>query len=68
MQSFALKGIVLQFTDKEFQNICVGIIDLVFFYKNKYYILDWKTNWLGEKAEDYHSDEISYFKPSVAFN
>ena len=54
----SLKEIVLQFTDKEFQNICVGIIDLVFFYKNKYYIIDWKTNWLGEKAEDYHSENL----------
>ena len=29
-----------------------------FFYKNKYYIIDWKTNWLGEKAEDYHSENL----------
>ena len=54
----SLQEIVLQFTDKEFQNICVGIIDLIFLYQKKYYILDWKTNWLGERAEDYHSENL----------
>ena len=54
----SLQEIVLQFTDKEFQNICVGIIDLIFLYQKKYYILDWKTNWLGERVEDYHSENL----------
>ena len=54
----SLRAIVLQFTDKEFQKICIGVIDLIFFYQKKYYILDWKTNWLGERAEDYHSENL----------
>ena len=31
-----------------------GFIDLVFCYKEKFYFLDWKTNWLGENEEAYH--------------
>jgi exodeoxyribonuclease V beta subunit len=31
-----------------------GFIDLIFYFENKYYIVDWKTNWLGP-------DEASYF-------
>jgi len=30
-----------------------GYIDLVFQYKNKIYIVDWKTNWLGDEEKDY---------------
>jgi exodeoxyribonuclease V beta subunit len=45
-----------------------GIIDLIFIYQNKYYIVDWKSNWLGPDTEAYelqnlHSamEENSYF-------
>lgn len=31
-----------------------GIIDLVFCYQDKYYIVDWKSNWLGSSIEDYN--------------
>lgn len=30
-----------------------GIIDLIFSHQGKYYLLDWKSNWLGESTEDY---------------
>lgn len=30
-----------------------GFIDLVFVHKGKYYIVDWKSNWLGEVDSDY---------------
>ena len=30
-----------------------GFIDLVFEHKNRFYLLDWKSNWLGSSAEDY---------------
>ncbi|MFA6915964.1 MAG: UvrD-helicase domain-containing protein [Parachlamydiales bacterium] len=33
--------------------ILKGVIDLCFEYDNKYYLLDWKTNWLGPQAEFY---------------
>ncbi|SCA63503.1 Uncharacterized protein SCG7109_AQ_00060 [Chlamydiales bacterium SCGC AG-110-M15] len=35
-----------------------GFIDLVFMYDNLYYIVDWKTNWLGENYEDYQGDSL----------
>jgi exodeoxyribonuclease V beta subunit len=35
-----------------------GFIDLVFEHKGKYYILDWKTNYLGNSLEAYHSDGL----------
>ena len=31
-----------------------GFIDLLFKWEDKYYILDWKSNWLGNKPEDYN--------------
>ncbi|MCE5316858.1 MAG: UvrD-helicase domain-containing protein [Parachlamydia sp.] len=30
-----------------------GVIDLLFEHEGKYYLLDWKSNKLGERAEDY---------------
>ena len=30
-----------------------GFIDLVFVHEGRYYILDYKTNFLGTRAEDY---------------
>lgn len=30
-----------------------GFIDLCFEYEHKYYLLDWKTNWLGPSADFY---------------
>ena len=43
---------------QEINSICNGFIDLIFVFKNKYYILDWKTNWLGNNAQDYNSTAI----------
>ena len=30
-----------------------GIIDLVFCHNGKYYIIDWKSNWMGYSLDDY---------------
>jgi exodeoxyribonuclease V beta subunit len=30
-----------------------GFIDLVFRFDGRFYIVDWKSNWLGDRAEDY---------------
>ena len=35
-----------------------GIIDLIFEHDGKYYIVDWKTNWLGASDTDYTPDRI----------
>ena len=31
-----------------------GVIDLIFIHQGKYYIIDWKSNWLGPNSEAYH--------------
>ena len=36
----------------------VGYIDLFFRHNDKYYIVDWKTNYLGDKSEDYNQDAL----------
>ena len=35
------------------QGLMTGFIDLIFEHKGKYYILDWKSNHLGNTLEDY---------------
>ena len=35
-----------------------GFIDLTFKYKNKYYVADYKSNYLGDNTDDYHPDNI----------
>lgn len=30
-----------------------GFMDLVFRFEGRYYLLDWKSNWLGPRSEDY---------------
>lgn len=37
-----------------------GFIDLLFEWKGKYYILDWKSNWLGNQAEDYDQEAMTH--------
>lgn len=34
-----------------------GFIDLVFQFEGKYYLMDYKTNWLGDKPSDYNDLE-----------
>ncbi|MBP5231737.1 MAG: PD-(D/E)XK nuclease family protein, partial [Clostridia bacterium] len=40
------------------KGILNGIIDLVFEHDGKYYIVDWKTNWLGSSDADYTPDRV----------
>jgi len=35
-----------------------GFIDLVFQFEGRFYIIDWKSNWLGNRVEDYHHDAL----------
>ena len=35
-----------------------GFIDLIFEHKDKYYIVDWKTNFLGTSLQDYEKENI----------
>lgn len=36
-----------------------GFIDLMFFHGGKYYLLDWKSNWLGKQSEDYSEQNLN---------
>jgi exodeoxyribonuclease V beta subunit len=45
--SFEFKGHLLK-----------GFIDAIFKYQNRYYILDWKTNYLGRGQECYDEDGL----------
>ncbi len=45
-------------SDFDKNGVLNGIIDLVFEYGSKYYIVDWKTNWLGDSDADYAPDRI----------
>jgi exodeoxyribonuclease V beta subunit len=31
-----------------------GFIDLIFQFEGRFYVVDWKSNWLGDRIEDYH--------------
>ena len=35
-----------------------GFIDLVFQYDNRFYIVDWKSNFLGDRIKDYEQSKI----------
>lgn len=43
---------------KELEGIMNGKIDLFFEYGGKYFILDWKSNYLGDQPIDYSPDNI----------
>ena len=36
-----------------------GVIDLIFAHRGKYYLVDWKTNWLGSDIADYHLGNLA---------
>jgi exodeoxyribonuclease V beta subunit len=36
-----------------------GFIDLVFKFGSKYYLVDWKSNYLGAATSDYHRDRLN---------
>lgn len=40
------------------QGMLKGFIDLVFEHQGKYYVLDWKSNYLGSSVKDYHIENI----------
>ena len=43
---------------EELKGMLQGFIDLVFYWKNKYYLLDYKSNWLGDNYLDYTKKTI----------
>ena len=43
---------------KDLEGIMNGKIDLFFEHAGKYFILDWKSNYLGDSAADYSKENI----------
>lgn len=39
---------------QQVQGMLKGFIDLVFFWEEKFYLLDYKSNWLGENSNSYN--------------
>lgn len=35
-----------------------GYIDMVFLHEGRYYLIDWKSNHLGHRVEDYHAENL----------
>jgi exodeoxyribonuclease V beta subunit len=35
-----------------------GYVDLIFEHQNRYFVLDWKSNYLGHRVEDYDQENI----------
>ena len=44
---------------QEIEGMMNGKVDLFFEYNGKYYILDWKSNYLGDSLPDYAADKLA---------
>jgi exodeoxyribonuclease V beta subunit len=40
------------------QGFLKGFIDLVFRFEDRFYLVDWKSNWLGNRLDDYSPEAI----------
>jgi exodeoxyribonuclease V beta subunit len=43
----------------DLEGLMNGLIDLLFLHEGKYYILDWKSNYLGDNLEDYRAEKLA---------
>ncbi|WP_076791060.1 exodeoxyribonuclease V subunit beta [Chlorobium sp. KB01] len=43
---------------REVKGMLMGFIDMVFEHEGRYYLLDWKSNHLGNSVEEYRSDSL----------
>ncbi|PSL49486.1 DNA helicase/exodeoxyribonuclease V beta subunit [Chitinophaga niastensis] len=48
-----------EYSNQELEGIMNGKIDLFFEHADKYYILDWKSNYLGNSVTDYDTDALA---------
>ncbi len=47
-----------RFTFEPVKGFLRGFMDLVFMHEGKYYLIDWKSNHLGDTVEDYSQDAL----------
>jgi len=51
-------GVIEKLNFTPVRGLLKGYIDLVFCYKGRYYLADWKSNYLGSRIEDYGGGEL----------
>ncbi|CCQ11749.1 Exodeoxyribonuclease V beta chain [Pseudoalteromonas luteoviolacea B = ATCC 29581] len=51
-------GHVTQLRFDQVQGLLKGFIDLIFEWQGRYYVLDYKSNYLGDTAKDYQLDNL----------
>lgn len=56
------------FIDKNPKLFVKGFIDLFFEHKNIFYVIDWKTNFLGENFSDYVPEKLYKFSFSMQYD
>lgn len=44
---------------ENFHGFMKGFIDLVFMFAGRWYVVDWKSNWLGSEMSDYNTERVS---------
>lgn len=54
-----LAGVAEKLGFREAEGMVLGFIDLVVFHNGRYYIIDWKSNHLGNRIEDYSRDRLA---------
>ena len=75
LSSEKLKNIFLEYGNEDFpgdfpehienlhftpaQGFMRGFIDLVFRFRDSFYVVDWKSNFLGTNVEDYHQGKLA---------
>ena len=42
----------------QIQGFLKGFMDLVFRFEGRFYLVDWKSNWLGSRPEEYSSEAV----------
>jgi exodeoxyribonuclease V beta subunit len=45
-----------------------GFIDMIFKFENKYYIIDWKSNYLGDQLSDYTAEKLKVYMLEHAYH
>ncbi len=50
---------VQNLSEKQLQGYMTGFVDLVCMHQDKYYVIDYKSNYLGETWDDYRMDKLT---------
>ncbi|MGB1256370.1 MAG: exodeoxyribonuclease V subunit beta [Thiolinea sp.] len=54
----AIRSAVQRLAFSDLQGFMKGFVDLIFRHQGKYYVVDYKSNWLGEELADYAPDQL----------